>query len=54
MTYELLDTHNDSTIKAWVRGVPVDEGARAQLEHVAGLPFIHSHLAVMPDVPTCK
>ena len=50
MTYELLDTHNDSTIKAWVRGVPVDEGARAQLEHVAGLPFIHSHLAVMPDV----
>ena len=37
-------------IKAWVRGVPVEEAARRQLENVARLPFIHSHVAAMPDV----
>src|SRR5262245_6960107 len=37
-------------IKAWVEGVPVDEGARQQLFNIAALPFIHSHVAVMPDV----
>ncbi len=37
-------------IKAWVRGVPVGESARRQLENVAALPFIHKWVAVMPDV----
>jgi tRNA-splicing ligase RtcB len=37
-------------IKAWVRGVPLEAEARRQLENVAGLPFIHQHIAVMPDV----
>lgn len=37
-------------IKAWTRGVPVEESALAQLRNVASLPFIHSHVAVMPDV----
>lgn len=37
-------------IKAWTRGVPLEDAARAQLENVARLPFIHSHVAVMPDV----
>ncbi len=37
-------------IKAWTRGVPIEDEAMAQLRNVAGLPFIHSHLAVMPDV----
>ncbi|MGH6815196.1 MAG: RtcB family protein [Hyphomicrobiaceae bacterium] len=37
-------------IKAWVDGVPVDEGARRQLFNIAALPFIHCHVAVMPDV----
>ncbi|CAN7214573.1 RtcB family protein [Phenylobacterium sp. LjRoot225] len=37
-------------IKAWTRGVPIEDAAMAQLRNVAGLPFIHSHVAVMPDV----
>ena len=34
----------------WTKGVPVEQEAREQLLRVASLPFIHSHLAVMPDV----
>lgn len=41
-------------VKAWVRGVPVDDAARRQLEAVARLPFIHSHVACMPDVHVGK
>lgn len=48
--FEVIETRTGGHIKAWVKGVPVEPQARTQLEHVAGLPFIHSHLAVMPDV----
>tara|TARA_R110000787_G_scaffold8277_9_gene27699 strand:- start:5522 stop:6733 length:1212 start_codon:yes stop_codon:yes gene_type:complete len=48
--FEVFETSAGGRIKAWVKGVPVEESARRQLENVAGLPFIHSHLAVMPDV----
>ncbi len=37
-------------IKAWTDGVPVEDSARQQLVNVSKLPFIHSHIAVMPDV----
>jgi tRNA-splicing ligase RtcB len=37
-------------IKAWVDGVPVEDAARRQLFNIASLPFIHGHVAVMPDV----
>lgn len=37
-------------IKAWIRGVPVEESAKQQLRNLAGLPFIYSHIAAMPDV----
>ena len=37
-------------IKAWTQGVPIEDSALAQLANVAGLPFIHHHVAVMPDV----
>jgi len=37
-------------IKAWTRGVPLEGAALAQLREVALLPFIHRHVAVMPDV----
>ena len=36
-------------IKAWVRGVPIESAALDQLKNVASLPFIHKHVAVMPD-----
>ena len=37
-------------IKAWIDGVECDEVTRRQLENIASLPFIHSHVAAMPDV----
>ncbi|RYZ15126.1 MAG: RtcB family protein [Alphaproteobacteria bacterium] len=49
-TFEVFETAKGGRIKAWVKGVPVEDSAREQLENVAGLPFVHSHLAVMPDV----
>ncbi|WP_020472340.1 RtcB family protein [Zavarzinella formosa] len=37
-------------IQGWTEGVPVEEKALQQLRNVASLPFIHKHVAVMPDV----
>ncbi len=37
-------------IKAWVKGVQLEDAARQQLVNVATLPFIHKHVAAMPDV----
>src|SRR3954447_16710010 len=37
-------------IKMWTAGVPVEASAMQQLRNVASLPFVHSHVAVMPDV----
>ena len=37
-------------IKAWTQGVEVADNALAQLQNTASLPFVHRHLAVMPDV----
>jgi tRNA-splicing ligase RtcB len=40
----------ETPIKAWIEGVPLEEAAKQQLINVASLPFIHDHIAVMPDV----
>jgi tRNA-splicing ligase RtcB len=37
-------------IRAWIRGVPADAKALAQLRNVAELGIVHSHVAAMPDV----
>src|SRR5262252_8158199 len=37
-------------VKAWTRGVPVEDQAREQLRNVASLPFVFKHVVVMPDV----
>lgn len=37
-------------IYGWTEGVPVDPKAVDQLRNVAQMPFIHHHVAVMPDV----
>jgi tRNA-splicing ligase RtcB len=47
--YEAIETPK-GLIKAWVKGVPVEDAAIEQLRNVAGLPFVHSHVAAMPDV----
>ena len=47
--FELMET-GGAPVKAWIKGVPLEEAARRQLGNVARLPFIHSHVAAMPDV----
>jgi tRNA-splicing ligase RtcB (3'-phosphate/5'-hydroxy nucleic acid ligase) len=49
--FELLHAEGSRTpIKGWVRGVPVEASARAQLQHLTALPFVGPWIAVMPDV----
>lgn len=47
--FEIIETGR-APIKAWIKGVPVEDDARRQLANIARLPFIHSHVAAMPDV----
>jgi tRNA-splicing ligase RtcB len=47
--YEIIETSN-VPIKAWTRGVGIEDSARKQLENTARLPIIFRHVAVMPDV----
>jgi len=47
--HETLESQG-APIKAWIRGVPVEDAAREQLRNIAALPFIYRHVAVMPDV----
>jgi len=49
-TYEVIASEGTAPIKAWTRGVPLEEEAAQQLRNVARLPFIHKWVAVMPDV----
>jgi tRNA-splicing ligase RtcB len=46
---EVIET-TGHPVKAWVDGVEFDENARKQVANMASLPFVHSHVAVMPDV----
>ncbi len=45
-SYEFIETEG-APIKAWTRGVPVEDLAWEQLRNVARLPFIHGHVAAM-------
>jgi tRNA-splicing ligase RtcB len=47
--YDLIETGR-VPIKAWTRGVTIEDAARRQLENVARLPIVFRHIAVMPDV----
>ncbi|AFU86657.1 tRNA splicing ligase [Caulobacter phage CcrRogue] len=48
--YEEITGWNGGVIKAWVRGVTFEQPAQVQAHNLAALPFIHSHVALMPDV----
>lgn len=48
MTYTYID--HGHGIKAWTNGVQLEDAAEQQLKNVAELPFIHKHVAAMPDV----
>jgi tRNA-splicing ligase RtcB len=49
-SYEIIRTGDGVPIKAWVKGVPLEDAARQQLVNAAHLPFIHKWIAAMPDV----
>jgi tRNA-splicing ligase RtcB len=48
--YVELAAEGRASIKAWVRGVPIEDAARQQLENTARLPFVFKWIAAMPDV----
>jgi len=47
---QVFEGKRGGLIKAWIDGVQVEEQARNQLDNMAAMPFIHKHVAVMPDV----
>lgn len=49
-TYEVIDKENHRLVKSWTRGVTFDENAKQQVLNMASMPFIHKHIAIMPDV----
>ncbi len=46
----LLDNAGGVPVKAWIKGVPFDDKAAAQLRNVARLPIVYKWVAAMPDV----
>jgi tRNA-splicing ligase RtcB len=48
--YVEIPSKSGTPIKAWVKGVPLEDQARQQLLNVAQLPFIFKWVAAMPDV----
>lgn len=48
-SFNVVETDN-VPIKAWTKGVPVEVEAIQQVKNLASLPFIHKHVALMPDV----
>lgn len=48
--FDVMTVDRGVPVKMWTRGVPVEDGAKAQLAKTASMPFIFKHLAVMPDV----
>ena len=47
---QTINERGRAPIKAWVDGVPLEAQALEQLRNLATMPFIHHHVAVMPDV----
>jgi tRNA-splicing ligase RtcB len=45
----VFNEHPGVPIKGWFRGVEVEEEAMKQLRNIASMPFIHRHVAAMPD-----
>lgn len=49
--YEVMQGRDGKgLIKSWTKGVQFESQARDQLKNIASLPFIHKHVAAMPDV----
>jgi tRNA-splicing ligase RtcB (3'-phosphate/5'-hydroxy nucleic acid ligase) len=49
-TYNVINPEKGVPIKAWTKGVPVEDAAEKQLRNVARLPFVFKWVVAMPDV----
>lgn len=49
-THHVHSLAGGGLIKAWTKGVPVEDAAQRQLENIARMPFVHKWVAAMPDV----
>lgn len=49
-SFVYTDNPGGKPLKTWTRGVTIEDAAMQQLLNVGKLPFIHSHVAAMPDV----
>src|SRR5271155_2761080 len=49
-TYNMMAPEKGVPIKAWTKGVQLEDQARQQLTNAAQLPFIFKWIAAMPDV----
>lgn len=48
--YNTIEQQGQVPIKAWTKGVPFEDAAIDQLNNIAQMSLVHSHIAVMPDV----
>jgi tRNA-splicing ligase RtcB len=48
--YEVIEVEGGVPIRAWIRGVSLEESAAKQLRNVARLPCVQGWVAAMPDV----
>src|SRR5262245_54315066 len=48
--YNLIEIETGVPIKAWTKGVKLEDEAKKQLLNVAQLPFVYRWIAAMPDV----
>src|SRR5215470_17899170 len=48
--YNIIEIENGVPIKAWTKGVKLEDEAKKQLLNVAQLPFVYKWVAAMPDV----
>src|ERR1700728_4294775 len=49
-TYNVIHGEQGVPIKAWTKGVQLEDQAKGQLLNVAQLPFVFRWIAAMPDV----
>jgi tRNA-splicing ligase RtcB (3'-phosphate/5'-hydroxy nucleic acid ligase) len=48
--YNVIALEKGVPVKAWTKGVPLEDAARQQLLNTAQLPFVFKWIAAMPDV----
>ena len=49
MSYVVYKANNGGLVKSWTVGVPIDSNTIDQARNLASMPFIHKHVALMPD-----